>query len=85
MKLSQNLFSFFSISVKHKNSKILAKPSLSQISSHHSMVTKLPNHICDISWHIVLEANFFSEIHWKWENNMASFLNKMHPRFSMAL
>ena len=30
-----------------------AKDSLSQESSHHSMVTRSPNHMCAISWAMV--------------------------------
>mmetsp|Transcript_28630 Transcript_28630/g.71866 ORF Transcript_28630/g.71866 Transcript_28630/m.71866 type:complete len:276 (+) Transcript_28630:1776-2603(+) len=64
---------------------ILAKPSLSQRSSHHCIVTRLPNHWCESSWVITDATRCF----WLVETFASSQSRSTSryvtiPQFSMA-
>ena len=39
----------------------VAKPSFSQMSSHHAIVTRSPNHWCAISWEITEPISLYAQ------------------------
>ena len=63
----------------------LAKPSFSQMSSHHRMVTKSPNHWCAISCAITTATRLRSSTDACWSSSWSSACRYvMKPVFSIA-
>ena len=63
----------------------LAKPSLSQMLSHHAVVTRSPNHRCAISWERMLKMLRRASAALVAGSNRSRLSKKvMPPQFSMA-